>query len=108
MHPYLMQRLLKERGKDHVINLCQRATLYKTIDRLRRDGLIAVREKSRQGERPERTVYEATDAGRAVIIEWMREMLSSPGWPSPPAEELVVLLPAVRDSTRIRSPTCNS
>ena len=34
MHPYRMQQLIKERGKDEVINVRQRASLYQTIDRL--------------------------------------------------------------------------
>lgn len=78
MHPYLMQRLIKERGKERVINVGQRATLYKTIDRLRRDGLIDVRETTREAQRPERTVYEITDAGRETALAWTREMLSAP------------------------------
>ena len=40
LHPYGMQRLLKQWGKDHVINVGQRANLYKTIRRLDQAGLI--------------------------------------------------------------------
>ncbi len=61
-----------------MINVGQRANLYKTIDRLHRDGLIAVRESTREAQRPERTVYEATEAGREVLSEWMRQMLATP------------------------------
>ena len=32
MHPYRMQQLLRERGKDQVVNVGQRSQLYKTID----------------------------------------------------------------------------
>jgi DNA-binding PadR family transcriptional regulator len=78
MHPYRIQLLIKQRGKDRVVNVGQRASLYKTIDRLHRDGLIAVRETSREAQRPERTVYEATEEGRKVVVGWLREMLSSP------------------------------
>ena len=31
MHPYRMQQLIKERGKDLVINVQRRASLYQTI-----------------------------------------------------------------------------
>ena len=31
-------------GKDQVVNLAQRASLYKTIDRLHAAGLIAIRQ----------------------------------------------------------------
>src|SRR5690606_18421032 len=49
MHPYRMQRLIKERGKDLVINVQRRASLYQTIRQLLRAGLIRVRETSRIG-----------------------------------------------------------
>ena len=47
MHPYRMQQLIKERGKDEVINVSQRAGLYQTIRRLEREGLIASQGVSR-------------------------------------------------------------
>ena len=78
MHPYRMQRLIKERGKDEVINVAQRASLYQTIGRLEREGLIASQPVTRDENRPERTVYEITAAGRATALEWMRQVLSQP------------------------------
>jgi DNA-binding PadR family transcriptional regulator len=78
MHPYRMQQLIKERGKDEVINVTQRASLYQTIDRLEREGLIVARKVTRTEKRPERTVYELTDAGRTITLEWMRQILSTP------------------------------
>jgi DNA-binding PadR family transcriptional regulator len=78
LHPYGMQRLLKLWGKDHVINVGQRANLYKTIKRLDQAGLIAVRQTERDQQYPERTVYELTEAGRQVATEWLTEMLASP------------------------------
>lgn len=83
MHPYRMQRLIKERGKDEVINVTQRASLYQTIQRLGRDGLICAQQTIRDDKRPERTVYEITERGREVLIEWMREMLSRPAMEYP-------------------------
>ncbi|MDQ6740281.1 MAG: PadR family transcriptional regulator [Actinomycetota bacterium] len=78
MHPYRMQALIAERGKDEVINVSQRASLYNTIDRLSRDGLVRVRETIREGHRPERSVYEITAEGRKAAAAWMGEMLSAP------------------------------
>mgnify|MGYP001954460140 CR=1 FL=1 len=78
MHPYRMQQLIKERGKEEVINVRQRASIYQTIERLLRDGLIAVRETSREAKRPDRTVYEATEQGNAVLREWLRTILAVP------------------------------
>jgi len=78
LHPYRMQRLLKEWGKDQVINVGQRSSLYKTIKRLRSLDLIAVRDTERDQAYPERTVYELTAAGRGVLLRWLDEMLSTP------------------------------
>ncbi|MFI9603261.1 PadR family transcriptional regulator [Streptomyces sp. NPDC052043] len=78
LHPYGIQRLIKQWGKDQVVNVSQRASLYRTIDRLLGAGLIAVRETSRDQQYPERTVYEVTEAGRAATRAWLREMLAAP------------------------------
>ncbi|NUW41219.1 PadR family transcriptional regulator [Nonomuraea rhodomycinica] len=78
LHPYGMQRLIKQWGKDQVVNVSQRASLYRTIDRLCAGGLIAVRETGRDQSYPERTVYELTDRGRQVARQWLDEMLAEP------------------------------
>ncbi|WP_228101252.1 PadR family transcriptional regulator [Paenibacillus donghaensis] len=78
MHPYRMQQLIKERGKDQIINVRQRASIYQTIERLLRDGQISVKETLRETGKPDRTVYEATKEGREILIEWLREVLSTP------------------------------
>ena len=78
LHPYGVQRLIKQWGKDQVVNVGQRAGLYRTIDRLLAAGLIAVRETGRDQQYPERTVYEVTDEGRAAARAWLIEMLRTP------------------------------
>ena len=78
LHPYEMQRRMKLWGKELVVNLAQRASLYKTIDRLQQAGLIAVSHTERDQRFPERTVYELTDAGLRVGREWLIEMLARP------------------------------
>jgi DNA-binding PadR family transcriptional regulator len=77
LHPYGIQRLLKHWGKDEVINLGQRANLYKTINRLHEAGLITVRQTERDQQYPERTVYELTDEGRRRAPQWLAEMLAT-------------------------------
>lgn len=78
MHPYRMHEMIKERGKDRIANVAQRNSVYQTIDRLLRAELIGVRETARDERRPERTVYEITDAGREALLTWTGEMLASP------------------------------
>jgi DNA-binding PadR family transcriptional regulator len=78
LHPYGIQRLIKQWGKDQVVNVEQRTSLYRTIERLLAAGLIAVRETERDPRYPERTVYEITGAGRQTARRWLEEMLAEP------------------------------
>jgi DNA-binding PadR family transcriptional regulator len=78
LHPYGVQRLLKEWGKEKVVNVGQRASLYKTMERLTAAGLIRVRETERDQQYPERTVYELTDAGREAALAWIDDIVRKP------------------------------
>ncbi len=102
MYPYRMQQLIKERGKDEVINVRDRASIYQTIDRLVRDGLIAVAETTRDERWPERTVYQLTPEGRETIQDWMHEMLSTPAreFPAFPAALSFLALLTPEDALR--------
>lgn len=77
-HPYRMQQLIRGRGKDDVVNVRQRTSIYQTIERLRRDGLVRVQEVAREEGRPDRTIYAITDAGREAVIAWVRDGIASP------------------------------
>lgn len=78
MHPYGIQRLIKQWGKDKVINVGQRASLYRMIDRLVEADLVAAVGTDRDERYPERTTYHLTDAGRAASRQWLTEILSTP------------------------------
>ncbi len=93
MHPYRMQRMIKDRGKDQVINVEQRASLYQTINQLLRAELITFWETSRQEGFPERTVYKLTEKGHDAALEWLRDMLSTPAQEFPEFPAAVSLLP---------------
>jgi len=93
MHPYRMQQLIKARGKDEVINVRQRNSLYQTIERLLRGNLIAVRETERDGGFPERTIYAVTDAGRDTARLWLREQLAQPAREFPAFPAALSFLP---------------
>jgi DNA-binding PadR family transcriptional regulator len=79
LHVYRIQKLIESQGKDRVVNVRSRASLYQTIERLQRRGLVEIVETVRAPSRPERTIYGITDAGREAAREWLREMLSSTG-----------------------------
>lgn len=75
MHVYRMQKMFETQGKDRVVNLRSRASLYQTLERLERHGLVEVHETRRAEGYPDRVVYAITDAGRDVARQWLREML---------------------------------
>lgn len=93
MHPYRMQVLIKERAKDEVINVGQRASLYQTIHRLEREGLIVPKSSSRHENWPERTVYKITASGRKTLLNWMRAILSTPTLEFPEFPAAISFLP---------------
>ncbi|MGC0368692.1 PadR family transcriptional regulator [Microbacterium sp. SLBN-111] len=74
MHPYELLRLLRERGDDRLVPL-QKGTIYHTIARLEREGLIAEVGVDRDGNRPERTTYTLLDAGKDAVDAWVRAEL---------------------------------
>ena len=75
MHVYRMQKMFETQGKDRVVNLRSRASLYQTIERLEDHGLVEVYETRREEGYPDRVLYAITDAGRDVARQWLREML---------------------------------
>lgn len=102
LHAYGMQRLIKERGKDEVINVTQRTSLYQTIQRLVREDLVRPQMTVRDDKRPERTVYEITDTGREIALRWMRHMLSTPAQEYPEFPAAVSFLPLLAPSDALR------
>ncbi|MEV7012996.1 PadR family transcriptional regulator [Streptosporangium sp. NPDC051022] len=76
-HPYEMHRLIVDTHKDYVTGLPR--SLYHAVDRLAGDELIVPAETSREGRRPERTVYRLTGEGRAELTARLRRLLEEPG-----------------------------
>lgn len=77
LHPYEMQRLIRQRHKDDFLDL-KRGSLYHAIERLAKAGLIEEAGTSREGRRPERTTYRLTGEGQREVLEWLRELLARP------------------------------
>jgi DNA-binding PadR family transcriptional regulator len=75
-HPYEIERLIRERRKDFAAG--RRRGLYHAVDRLVREGYIEPVETSREGKRPERTVYRITEEGREELENWLSELLENP------------------------------
>jgi DNA-binding PadR family transcriptional regulator len=77
MHPYEISSTLRSRGKEQSIKL-NYGSLYSVVESLQKHGLIRSRETTREGRRPERTVYEITEAGVTEFEDWLAELLSTP------------------------------
>jgi DNA-binding PadR family transcriptional regulator len=101
LHPYGVQQLIKQWGKDQVINVGQRASLYKMISRLTEAGLIRIVSRDRDHQYPERTSYQLTEAGRAASRQWMAEILATPRNEFPEFPAALSFLPMLTpDTTR--------
>jgi DNA-binding PadR family transcriptional regulator len=77
MHPYEISTTLRSRGKEQSIKL-NYGSLYAVVEALQKHGLISPKETTREGRRPERTVYEITEAGVTEFEDWLAELLSTP------------------------------
>ncbi len=77
MHPYQMAQTLREHGDARSIKFNQ-GSLYMVVGQLAKAGFIVAQETTRSGQRPERTVYALTDAGRSELHAWLRELLEEP------------------------------
>ncbi|MEU4240278.1 helix-turn-helix transcriptional regulator [Actinoplanes sp. NPDC026619] len=76
MHPYEIASALKGWGKDRDLQI-KWGSLYTVVGNLAKNDLITEVESVREGRRPERTVYRITDTGRAELLDWTRELLST-------------------------------
>jgi DNA-binding PadR family transcriptional regulator len=76
-HPYEIATTLRTWGKDQDMEI-KWGSFYTVVRNMERHGLIEAVESVRAGRRPERTVYRITDAGRAELVDWARELISTP------------------------------
>lgn len=77
MHPYEMAGVLRRTGKERDMKI-KWGSLYTVVGNLERHGLIEATSSSRDGRRPERTVYAITGAGREELRDWLRELVAEP------------------------------
>ena len=92
MYPYEMTTSLRERGKEDSIRL-NFGSLYAVIKSLEKHGLIEATHTEREGNRPERVVYDITEAGKTEAVDWLRELIAQPMKEYPAFETGLSLLP---------------
>jgi DNA-binding PadR family transcriptional regulator len=104
MHPYEMQQRIRDHAYDHAVKITHGA-LYHSVERLASAGLIEPLETSREGRRPERTVYAVTSAGRDAAHTRLAELLSRPAEEFPvfgSALAFINLLPEAEVARQLR------
>jgi DNA-binding PadR family transcriptional regulator len=77
MHPYELAATMRERHHDEFIRL-NFGTLYHTVEVLERSGLIVSIEREKEGRRPERTIYQLAEPGRALLVKVVSEIIAQP------------------------------
>ena len=77
MHPYELSRLMLAHGDDRSIKFTH-GSVYMVVQQLEKAGLVAAQETTRDGQRPERTVYAITPDGRTELRDWLRDLVGVP------------------------------
>jgi DNA-binding PadR family transcriptional regulator len=71
MHAYEMYQVLLQRRNDRLVKV-KPGSLYHTVERLAGQELVRATGTERAGNRPERTTYEITTAGKQALEERVR------------------------------------
>lgn len=77
MHGYEMFQTLVDRRADRIVKV-RPGSLYHVVARLAEEKLIRLAATSRHGNRPERAIYEISDAGIEALTERVRELVAIP------------------------------
>lgn len=72
-HPYEIRQLIRQRHLDESIR-ASGGSIYHTIERLMRAGLVELVGQERVGHRPERSTYALTPAGRHEFMVWLHDL----------------------------------
>ena len=82
MHGYEMFQTLVERHADRIVKV-RPGSLYHVVDRLTEEKLIRRAGTARDGKRPERAIYEVTDAGLEALADRVGELIAAPTYEFP-------------------------
>ncbi|AKJ14237.1 PadR family transcriptional regulator [Streptomyces incarnatus] len=101
MHPYEIAQTLRRQGKDTSTKI-NYGSLYTVVQNLEKHGFVEVTDVERQGNRPERTVYGLTDAGREELTEWLSDLVAVPVKEYPIFETALSLMGALHPDEVVR------
>jgi DNA-binding PadR family transcriptional regulator len=77
MHGYEMFQILLARREDRIVKV-RPGSLYHVVYRLAQERLIRPTTTGRDGNRPERTIFEITDTGLTALTDSVRELVATP------------------------------
>jgi len=100
-HTYEIQRQIRNRHKDFAAGKTR--ALYRAIEELVERGLAEPLETTREGRRPERTVYQITAAGRDELEEWLTQLLEHPVAEYPVFSIAIGFLPYLTQDQALRA-----
>ncbi len=83
MHPYEIFRTLEHRCETRLARITA-GSVYHAVERLVADGLAEVVGAEREGNRPERTTYRATQAGTQALLPRLTSLLADDHRTYPP------------------------
>jgi DNA-binding PadR family transcriptional regulator len=101
MHPYEIAQTLRRQGKDTSTKI-NYGSLYTVVQNLEKHGFVEVVDVQRQGNRPERTVYGITEAGREELTEWLSDLVAVPAKEYPIFETALSLIAALPPDEVVR------
>ncbi|MCX5289515.1 MULTISPECIES: PadR family transcriptional regulator [unclassified Streptomyces] len=101
MHPYEIAQKLRRQGKDTSTKI-NYGSLYTVVQSLEKHGFVEVTDVERQGNRPERTVYGLTEAGREEMTEWLSDLVAVPAKEYPIFETALSLVGALPPDEVVR------
>ncbi|WP_189309734.1 PadR family transcriptional regulator [Streptomyces brasiliensis] len=101
MHPYEIAQTLRRQGKDTSTKI-NYGSLYTVVQSLEKHGFVEVTDVERQGNRPERTVYGLTEAGREEMTEWLSDIVAVPVKEFPIFETALSLMGALHPDEVVR------
>ncbi|SHI33003.1 PadR family transcriptional regulator [Streptomyces sp. 3214.6] len=101
MHPYEIAQTLRSQGKD-TSTKTNYGSLYTVVQNLEKYGFVEVTGVERQGNRPERTVYGLTEAGREETAEWLSDLIAIPAKEYPIFETALSLMAALPPDEVVR------
>jgi len=101
MHPYEIAQTLRHQGKDSSTKI-KYGSLYTVVQNLEKHGFVEVADIEQRGNRPERTVYRVTEAGREETTEWMSDLLAEPAKEFPIFETALSLIGVIHPDEVVR------